>query len=477
MKKVQTLNEEIQKMRRLMSFNINENSHDSLSEENIDKSTKGENTDPLQKECGKTYSGPKRIAYEMNNQINVLLKNKVDYFERQTRVKIDASYDNIKKGITPTITFEDNIEASFERENAGTYAFNLSGSKIEFAEEFPVSSVREELLNSDKCFRMVYDKYDAVKNQIDNAVIQMVLFPQSGQRDIRMEMLLRGGNRKSIRKLNRGFRKGAYKLLDKNNLNINDLNNPFYIDLGDGVFGEISCDFKVELTIIKLDGANVPESYGEIEPNPQKCVCNDVETGEQITYECGSPLPERCKRGNDIVFDFAVDANKNFEIDQAILTQDAKDIIDDKIVRRWNSIPQYRKDEYLEFLDGKTIVVNAYASIDALSNFPDGGRYAGCSTYGLGKGPRVKYNQCLSEARAKAVVEYLKTIANGAFKDVNFEAVGKGETNQWSGLVWDQPETKIVNGVPQNVKSPYSNEETKPDRRFEVKFPLYHKDN
>ena len=180
---------------------------------------------------------------------------------------------------------------------------------------------------------------------------------------------------------------------------------------------------------------------------------------------------------NDIVFDFAVDANKNFEIDQAILTQDAKDIIDDKIVRRWNSIPQYRKDEYLEFLDGKTIVVNAYASIDALSNFPDGGRYAGCSTYGLGKGPRVKYNQCLSEARAKAVVEYLKTIANGAFKDVNFEAVGKGETNQWSGLVWDQPETKIVNGVPQNVKSPYSNEETKPDRRFEVKFPLYHKDN
>ena len=41
MKKIQTLNEEIQKMRKLMSFNINENSHDSLSEENFKKSTEG----------------------------------------------------------------------------------------------------------------------------------------------------------------------------------------------------------------------------------------------------------------------------------------------------------------------------------------------------------------------------------------------------------------------------------------------------
>jgi outer membrane protein OmpA-like peptidoglycan-associated protein len=234
------------------------------------------------------------------------------------------------------------------------------------------------------------------------------------------------------------------------------------------------------LAVFRLYGADIPKSWGEPDPNktdpePTKCFCNDVETGEQITYECGSPLPERCKDG-EIVFDFAVEAIKNFPIDEAVLTQEAKDIIDENIVKIWNPIPQYRKEEYLEFLEDKTIVVNAYASIDALSNFPDGGRYAGCSKYGLGKGPRVKYNQCLSEARAKAVVEYLKTIANGAFKDVNFVAVGKGETNQWSGLVWNQPETKIKDGVPQNVKSPYSNEETRPDRRFEIKFPAYHKE-
>ena len=57
MKKIQTLNEEIQKMRKLMSFNINENSHDSLSEENFKKSTEGKNIDPEQKECAEMYGG------------------------------------------------------------------------------------------------------------------------------------------------------------------------------------------------------------------------------------------------------------------------------------------------------------------------------------------------------------------------------------------------------------------------------------
>jgi hypothetical protein len=469
MKKVQTLNEEIQKMRKLMSFNINENSHDSLSEQNFVDSTEGENTNPLQKECGKTYSGPKQIAFEMSNQINVFLQNKVDYFERQRKIKIKASSADLKMGIKPTIIFEDGNDGTFEQERRGQYAFDISGQKIEFAQEFPVSSIREEFLNTDKCFRMVYDKYDAIKHQIDNAVIKMELYPQSGSRNIRMEMLIYNGDRK----LKRSFRKGTTKLLDKNNLNIYDLNNPFFIDLGDKLYGYINCEFRAVLTNIKLDGGNMPTSWSEIEPDPKKCVCNDVETGEQITYPCGDPLPERCKRGNDIVFDFAVDASKNFEKDQAILTQDAKDIIDDKIVRRWNSIPQYRKDEYLEFLRGKTVTVNAYASIDALSNFPDGGRYAGCSRYGVGKGPRVDYNQCLSEARANAVVAHLKTIANEAFKNVNFEAVGKGETNEWSGLVWDQSRIPLT----KDVKSPYSEEELKSDRRFEVKFPLYHKDN
>ena len=401
----------------------------------------------------------------MYDQINKLLLDKVDYLQRQMKVTIDADLENIKMGILPTISFGGNFTGDFERGGVqGAYSFNTMDEKIEFAEEFPVSLVREELLNSDKCFRMVYDRYDAIKHQIDNAVIKMELWPHRGKRYMQVLMTVEKGDRQ----LRRGFRKGAYKLLDKNNLNVNDFNDKFYIDLGDGRYGYIDSEFEVHLTNIKLDGANVPDGYGEPE-----CFCNDVDTGERIKYLCGSPLPERCKRGRrrPIAFKFVVDASKNFEKDQAILTQAAKDIIDNNIVDKWNAIPQYRKEEYLEFLSGKTVTVNAYASIDALSNFSDGGRWSDCSEYGVGKGPRVDYNQCLSEARANAVVAHLKTIADGAFANVNFEAVGKGETNEWSGLVWDQSRIPLT----KDVKSPHSEEQLRPDRRFDIAFPEYDK--
>jgi hypothetical protein len=465
MKKVQTLNEEIQKMRRLMSFNINENSHDSLSEENFDKSTKGENTDPLQKECGGTYSGPSEIADKMSVKLNKLIDAKLIELQKQIKVNI------IAMGPTNTRLEFGDISLPFKENQQYYKTYNFTeSSNIPFASDIPVSLFKEELLNSDECFRMVYDRYDSVKNQIDGGVIKMELVPATerfvdmvGNMSIKMVFV------NSSRKLKREIKKMSIKLVDKNNINLFDLaKSAFIVDLGTGFHVEIAAAFSVILTNIELYGANIPDGYGETE-----CFCNDVETGEQITYECGSPLPERCKRGGGepIAFKFVVDASKNFEKDQAILTQAAKDVIDEKIVVTWNSIPQYRKEEYLQFLEGKTVTVNAYASIDALSNFPDGGRYAGCSTYGVGKGPRVDYNQCLSEARANAVVAHLKTIADGAFANVNFVAVGKGETNEWSKLVWDQSRIPLT----KDVKSPHSEEELRPDRRFDIAFPEYDK--
>lgn len=470
MKKVQTLNEEIQKMRKLMSFNINENSHDSLSEENFNKSTEGKNTDPEEEECDRVYGGPPEVSFQMSNQLNDLLEKQLNVIESQIKVKVVATGpENIFFKIG-------DIELPLSETSKGVYMFKVTDRYIPFSTDISVSLVREELLK-DRCFRLLYDRYDSIKNQIDNETIKMRLIPQ-GSMPISLKMMVIG-NKKDLKRAIKQSVNGA-KLVKLEDITLLSFNRKFFIKLNDNLYGEIESSFGVALTKIQINGADIPKSWGEPDPNkpdsePTKCFCNDVETGEQITYECGSPLPERCKDGG-IVFDFAVEAIKNFPIDEAVLTQEAKDIIDENIVKIWNPIPQYRKEEYLEFLEDKTIVVNAYASIDALSNFPDGGRYAGCSKYGLGKGPRVKYNQCLSEARAKAVVEYLKTIANGAFKDVNFVAVGKGETNQWSGLVWNQPETKIIDGVPQNVKSPYSNEETRPDRRFEIKFPAYRKE-
>ena len=200
------------------------------------------------------------------------------------------------------------------------------------------------------------------------------------------------------------------------------------------------------------------------------CYCNDIKTGEQIEYPCDDELPERCKDdGDPIVFDFVVEANKNFVFNQADLTQEAIDIINKNIIDNWNDIPQFRKEEYLEFLKDKTINVNAYASIDALSNFKVSGEYLPCRKSGQ---LRKVYNKCLSQARAEAVVEYLKTIADGAFKNVNFVANGMGETNKFSGLKWDN-EVNSKN----DINSPHSTDDTKSDRRFEVKFPAYHKED
>jgi hypothetical protein len=172
MKKVQTLNEEIQKMRRLMSFNINENSHDSLSEENFDKSTKGENTDPLQKECGGTYSGPSEIADKMSVKLNKLIDAKLIELQKQIKVNI------IAMGPTNTRLEFGDISLPFKENQQYYKTYNFTeSSNIPFASDIPVSLFKEELLNSDECFRMVYDRYDSVKNQIDGGVIKMELVP------------------------------------------------------------------------------------------------------------------------------------------------------------------------------------------------------------------------------------------------------------------------------------------------------------
>ena len=345
---------------------------------------------------------------------------------------------------------------------------------ITFATDLPISLFKEELLNSDRCFRLLYDRYDTIKNQINGEKISMKLISNGYEGEGKFGVNLDIENISSQRK--KRFNKGTSRFVDFNNANLLDFDyrGGFFIKLNEKVYGNITANWGVELIGISLSDGSLPSDWGEPDGDgdgtPPKCVCNDIETGEPIEYPCDGELPERCK-SQPVVFKFVVDSTQNFEKDKAILTQAAKDIIDEKIVSKWNDIPQFRKEEYLQFLNDNPIAVTAYASIDALSNFPDGGRWSDCSEYGVGKGPRYKYNECLSKARANAVVAYLKTIANKAFENVNFEAVGKGETNEWSGLVWDQSKISLN----KDVKSPYSEEQLRPDRRFDVAFPEYYK--
>jgi hypothetical protein len=468
MKKVQNLNEEIQKMRKLMSFNINENSHDSLSEENIESSIK-EEKDPIVGDCVQ-LGGPPEVAHEMENDLNDLLTQKLTEIEKYIHVTVTSEMGNREDFPQFTIIkFNDTeIKLEFDETNKGysgyrpTWTYTKGKGGIEISTNIKVSDFKDELLKN-KCYKLLYDRYDSIKNQIDSQLVSVIVVPTE-ESPIKYIMLL--------------SQKGKSGYVKANNITLSSFNKPFVTLLAKNgknkTYGEFGFQGKIDLVKVNINGAEVPSEWDIPTPTSNKCYCNDIVTGEQIVYPCDGELPERCKKGGTpIAFDFVVEANKNFAFDDAILTDEAKGIIKQKIEEEWNGIPQNRKDGYLDFIKDKKIDVNAYASIDALSNFKVSGTYKPCRKTGQ---LRKDYNKCLSQARAEAVVEYLKTIADGTFKDINFVANGMGETNQFSGLKWDnekQPKTNS-SGVQIDENSPYSTTETKSDRRFEVKFPKWH---
>jgi hypothetical protein len=468
MKKVQTLTEEIQKMRKLMSFNINENSHDSLSEENIESSIK-EEKDPIVGDCVQ-LGGPPEVAHEMENDLNDLLTQKLTEIEKSIPVTVTSEMGNREDIPQFTIIkFNDTeIKLEFDETNKGysgyrpTWTYTKGKGGIEISTNIKVSDFKDELLKN-KCYKLLYDRYDSIKNQIDSQLVSVIVVPTE-ESPIKYIMVL--------------SQKGKSGYVKANNITLSSFKKPFVTLLAKNgknkTYGVFGFQGKIDLVKVNINGAEVPSEWDIPTPTSNKCYCNDIVTGEQIVYPCDGELPERCKKGGTpIAFDFVVEANKNFAFDDAILTDEAKGIIKQKIEEEWNGIPQNRKDGYLDFIKDKKIDVNAYASIDALSNFKVSGTYKPCRKTGQ---LRKDYNKCLSQARAEAVVEYLKTIADGTFKDINFVANGMGETNQFSGLKWDnekQPKTNS-SGVQIDENSPYSTTETKSDRRFEVKFPKWH---
>ena len=88
---------------------------------------------------------------------------------------------------------------------------------------------------------------------------------------------------------------------------------------------------------------------------------------------------------------------------------------------------------YEDFLNGQTLTVYGYASQDAKSDDKDGGSFAGCETYGKGKGPRKDYNMCLSQKRAEKVADDVQEIFTDLGLTTKIKGVGKGETYEFGG--------------------------------------------
>jgi len=183
------------------------------------------------------------------------------------------------------------------------------------------------------------------------------------------------------------------------------------------------------------------------------------------------------KERNPATVDFNASAEDPFEFDSPELTDNAKTILDkfsNKILTIRDKYGEEFKNAFYVFLKNKTITVNAYSSIDASSNFPDGGGFAGCSKYGIGKGPRKDYNKCLSQARAQKVVDYLKGKGD-VLSELTYEAIGRGETNKFSKVVWAEANETFPKNPSKSLdkKNPNGRDKTAPDRRFVVAIPKF----
>ena len=183
------------------------------------------------------------------------------------------------------------------------------------------------------------------------------------------------------------------------------------------------------------------------------------------------------KERDPATVDFNASAEDPFGYDSPELIDNAKKKLDElsiKILTIGEEFGEEFKNAFYEFLKNKTITVNAYSSIDASSNFPDGGGFAGCSKYGIGKGPRKEYNKCLSQARAQTVVDYLKG-KGGILSELNYAAVGKGETNKFSKLVWSDANEIFPKNPKKTLdkKNPNGNDKIAADRRFVVAIPKF----
>lgn len=215
--------------------------------------------------------------------------------------------------------------------------------------------------------------------------------------------------------------------------------------------------------IVYIESASSAIGYGDI----------SVSTTKQETTSTGDTETEI-----PVSINIDVSATEPFKFDSLTLLDKGVKAIDDFADQILNKVSldygDEVKEKYYTWLKTKPITIRAYSSIDASSNFPDGGTVAECAQYGVGKGPRKTYNKCLSQKRAEVIVSELKK-KGGIFTELTYDPVGMGETNKFSKIVWSDG-NKTFGPKPkksEDQKNPNGTNKTQPDRRFEIIIPTF----
>jgi len=381
---------------------------------------------------------PKETAFELHNRVNLLLEKSINQI--LSKIPIDIVSSGVKIG-----------------ENVVEWYNPIK--KVRLDVSIKLKNLLNEIFNDPKmgkCFKILYDSFPVISNQLDNAKLDLLV------------------NHLSF-KLFRGVRKKDCKgiLKDRENLNLLDTSDAFCIYNSENKeYIVIEAASDIPLIKIQLAGAEVmfdgylPNTWIPVET--KECECEDLTTGKMIKYPCDGPLPPQCKE--DITpIELKLDLVDAFDFDKVEKGDGTSFWYKDggeqfqKFIKTYNQTKDRYSmvwDQYLEFLKDKGVIIYGYASRDDDPDEDMRGEYADCNVdkiVGGTKQARHLYNKCLSEKRAAQVIKDI--VAEIPELDGILKPIGKGESCK-SGNCWKS-------GAAVNTDN------TKEDRRVTGTFPKF----
>jgi hypothetical protein len=169
--------------------------------------------------------------------------------------------------------------------------------------------------------------------------------------------------------------------------------------------------------------------------------------------------------------EFKFTLNDPFEFDSDVLTTQGQTDLNSQL----SQLNMFLKGAFnvgsLAEILRNPITLLGFASSDADPSANDGGNLPACKAYGPGKGPRGKYDQCLSEQRAlrikEKIDEFLPSVmlTRGGRQESIIDVFGANQINNWvkyKGMGQNSDKSKI------DWKKPHNPSETSEDRRVEM---------
>lgn len=394
MRKIQTLNEQLNRMKGLMDFKLGQNSHDTLSDKLINEQ-KDINISGLMKEFNLYLD--KILEKAINQGILTENKIKISFPEITSNDPIILNFGiNPKTKKDQTYKLNKTNTTNWEISSNDVFLINLNETYGDYFNLNEVSDELETFLTTDNRGQALYKHIQKVPLMVKTSgVFQQ---SQGSGRLWKFSAFLRNLSKKEKRKLNTG-------------------------------------SFDEEITFARLQQGVPEEKYGywtltwsEIGVDLYR-----YSVSENQLVKPKKPTPKPTPEDDIPVTPTPI----NFELVD-VFDYDSTDVkdpesyqnsINDLIVSINTAYKQSKeKDKFIKELNGYKIV--GYASQDNDPKENKIGKLDSCQKTKT----RGEYNQCLSEKRAEKVVNDINEKLSSL--GINFKSEGMGETTQFGGNGW-----------------------------------------